>query len=265
VAQVEPLVLSSVGGAAPFSPTEFADATWRLDPSTRAYTSLVPAQVVRLLDDQGGVEALRMYDGVLIGGARTPAALLDRLEDEQVEAVTSYGMTETCGGAFYDGVALRGVTASLLDPDPEGVGRIVIAGPTVARGYLGEPMSAAFVDGRHVTHDVGRLHGDDLEVLGRLDDVVQVGGVNVATTAVEDVLGSVCDDVVVLAAPDEQWGARLTAYVVGAPMAADDSALADVVSVQLGRAAVPRRWVRLDEIPHLVNGKPDREALRALD
>ena len=55
-----------------------------------------------------------------------------------------------------------------------------------------------------------------LEVLGRVDDVVQVGGVNVAVSAVEDALRTVCADACVLAVPDEAWGSRLTAYVVAA-------------------------------------------------
>ena len=107
-----------------------------------------------------------------------------------------------------------------------------------------------------------------LEVLGRLDDVVQIGGVNVAVQAVEDVLATVVADVCVLAAPDEEWGNRLTAYVVDTldPQVSsrDDSALVALVSDRLGRAAVPRTWVRLRAIPYLPNGKPDREALRAL-
>ena len=111
-----------------------------------------------------------------------------------------------------------------------------------------------------VTADLGRLSADGvLEVLGRVDDVVQVGGVNVAVSAVEDALRTVCADACVLAVPDEAWGSRLTAYVVDAP---DDALLAAAVTSALGSAAVPREWVRLDAIPHLPTGKPDRTALR---
>jgi len=103
-----------------------------------------------------------------------------------------------------------------------------------------------------------------VEVLGRLDDVVQVGGVNVAVQAVEDLLASVSSDACVLAAPDETWGSRLTAYVVPRDATPDDDRLAALVADALGRPAVPRAWLRLDAIPHLPNGKPDREALRRL-
>ncbi len=264
VAQVEPLVLSSVGGAGPFDPQEFADLTWRLDPSLPAYTSIVPAQAARLLDDEAGLAALRAYEAVLLGGARTPPTLLARLREHHVAAITTYGMTETSGGMVYDGRPLDGVGVRVLEPGPDGTGRLALTGPTLARGYLGDDglTASTFVDGSLVTGDVGRVTDGVVEVLGRLDDVVQVGGVNVAVQAVEDLLASVSADACVLAAPDDAWGSRLTAYVVPSPATPDDDALAALVADRLGRAAIPRAWRRLDVIPHLPNGKPDRAALR---
>ncbi len=268
VAEVDPLVLPSVGGAGAFDPRAFADLTWRLDPALPAYTSIVPTQAARLLDDDAGLAALRAYEAVLLGGARTPAALLARLREHHVAAITTYGMTETCGGAVYDGRPLEGVGVRVLEPDGGGVGRLAVTGPTVARGYLGDDLltRAAFVEGAHLTGDVGRVTDGLVEVVGRLDDVVQVGGVNVAVQAVEDLLAGVSRDACVLATPDDTWGHRLTAYVVGPAEGSEpsDDALAALVADRLGRPAVPRAWVRLDAIPHLPNGKPDREALRRL-
>jgi O-succinylbenzoic acid--CoA ligase len=262
----EPEVLPSIGGAAPFSPAAFAAATWRLDPSVPAATSVVPAQAARLLDDPEGLGALRAYESVLVGGGRTSSSLRERLDSAGVAAVSTYGMTETCGGLVYDGVALPGAEVSVGDPDGDGVGRIVLGGPMLARGYVGAPGTAgpapaAFADGRLVTADLGRLVDGVLEVLGRADDVVQVGGVNVAVSAVEDALVPPAREAVVLAADDDAWGARLTAYVVDGP---SDAELAAAVERRLGRPAVPRTWVRVDALPLLPNGKPDRAALRRL-
>ncbi len=264
VAQVEPLALSSVGGAGSFDPQEFADLTWRLDPSLPAYTSIVPAQAARLLDDEAGLAALRAYEAVLLGGARTPPTLLARLREHHVAAIPTYGMTETSGGMVYDGRPLDGVGVRVLDPGSDGIGRLALTGPTLARGYLGDEALTAstFVDGSLLTGDVGRVSDGVVEVLGRLDDVVQVGGVNVAVQAVEDLLASLATDACVLAEPDDTWGARLTAYVVPSPATPDDDTLAALVTDRLGRPAVPRAWRRLEAIPHLPNGKPDREALR---
>ena len=265
MSSTEPEVVPSVGGAARFSVAEFAAATWRLDPSLPGCTSIVPTQAAMLLEDAEGRAALQAYDAVLLGGARTPPALLQRLREAHVAAVPTYGMTETSGGLAYDGLPLPGA-AFRIDEDS---GRIEVTGPMLARGYLGDPAATAeaFVDGWHRTLDAGRLVDGRLEVLGRLDDVVQVGGVNVAVTAVEDALAPLCDGVVVLAEPDDRWGARLTAYVVrpgpGVEVAAADvETMTAAVRSRLGGAAVPRAWVRLTAVPLLPNGKPDRAALR---
>jgi O-succinylbenzoic acid--CoA ligase len=266
MSSTEPEIVPSVGGASRFAAAEFAAATWRLDPSLPACASIVPTQAALLLDDAEGLAALRAYDAVLIGAARTPPALLARLRAAQVAAVPTYGMTETCGGLVYDGMPLPGAAVRVDDA----TGRIELAGPMLARGYL--DGGDLLVDGWLRTEDSGRLVDGRLEVLGRLDDVVQVGGVNVAVAAVQDVLVSHCADAVVLGEPDDTWGARLAAYVVldGDP-AADGvvpapvvEALSEAVAAQLGRAAVPRTWVRLAAVPLLANGKPDRASLREI-
>ena len=134
-------VLGGVGPLETFDPAEFADLTWRLDPDLPAYTSLVPVQVARLLEHPDGRAALQAYEVVLLGGARTPAPLLDRLRAEHIAAIPTYGMTETSGGMVYDGVPLPHVGVRILDPDPDGVGRIELTGATLARGYLGDDRS----------------------------------------------------------------------------------------------------------------------------
>ena len=144
-------------------------------------------------------------------------------------------MTETSGGLAYDGVPLPGAAFRIDDA----TGRIEVTGPMLARGYLGDDAATAeaFVDGWHRTLDAGRVADGRLEVLGRLDDVVQVGGVNVAVTAVEDVLAPLCGGVVVLAEPDDRWGARLTAYVVQPGTGRD---VADLEALGAAVGAQPR-------------------------
>ena len=76
-------------------------------PAGRRYTALVPTQLRRALDAEPG--ALAAFDAVLVGGAATDPALLDRARAAGVAVVTTYGMTETAGGCVYDGVPLAGV------------------------------------------------------------------------------------------------------------------------------------------------------------
>jgi O-succinylbenzoic acid--CoA ligase len=120
------------------------------------------------------------------------------------------------------------------------------------------------VDGWFLTSDAARLDEDGrLQVLGRLDDVVVSGGVNVPAPAVAARLREHPDVVAVevLGVPDEEWGHRVVAFVVGDLDL--DRARAWVAEVH-PRTWAPREVVRLDEIPMLGNGKPDRQRLLGL-
>jgi O-succinylbenzoic acid--CoA ligase len=229
-------------------------------PAGRRYTALVPTQLRRFLDAEP--EALRGLDAVLVGGAATDQALLDRARAEEVAVVTTYGMTETAGGCVYDGVPLDGVRVRVTDG-------IELAGPTLALGYRLDPAAtaAAFSDGWFRTRDAGTLRPDGrLTVHGRLDDVVISGGVNVAPPAVEAVLREHADvaDAVVFGAPDEEWGQRVVAAVVPAAGATPDLAtLRPWVAERLGAAAAPRELHRIAGVPALHTGKPDRRGVAA--
>ncbi|WP_217617445.1 AMP-binding protein, partial [Cellulomonas sp. GbtcB1] len=74
------------------------------------YTSLVPPQVHRLLDSAPGRDALPAFVAVLLGGAATPPGLLAAARTAGARVVTTYGMSEACGGCVYDGVPLARVT-----------------------------------------------------------------------------------------------------------------------------------------------------------
>ncbi len=175
LARTRPEVVDLYGG---FSVSAFAAATARLQPGVRHYTALVPTQLRRLLDAGSDVSShLTAYDGVLVGGAALTTELHDRARASGVRVVTTYGMSETCGGCVYDGEPLAEVDVEVRDD-----GRVTIGGPVVFAGYRLRPdlTAAALVDGRHVTQDLGRLAPDGrLEVLGRADDVIVSGGENV--------------------------------------------------------------------------------------
>lgn len=229
------------------------------------YVSLVPTQLHRLLETDA--EALRRFRTVLLGGGPIDPALRARADEAGVRVVATYGSAETAGGCVYDGYALDGVAVA-LGPD----GRIRIAGPTLFDGYAGRPdlTAEALVDGWFLTADAGRIDDDGrLHVLGRVDDVVVSGGVNVPAPAVAARLrehpGVAAAEV--LGVPDEEWGNRLVAYVVSTASTPGDLSLdaaRDWVAEAHPRSWAPRQLVRLDAIPLLPNGKPDRIALRGL-
>ena len=236
------------------------------------YTALVPTQLHRVVAGATGGSlpaALRPWrdlDAVLVGGAATPEPLLDRARELGLRVVTTYGMTETCGGCVYDGVPLDGVQVRVTD-------RVLLAGPVLASGYLGRPDldAEAFeqVDGVRWlrTPDAGELVGDRLRVLGRVDEVIVTGGRKVAPIAVEAALADVTGvgQVCVVGVPDPEWGQAVTAVVVpepGAPVP-ELAELRQAAAAALGGHASPRRLLLVDALPLRGPGKVDRAAVTA--
>ncbi|MDF1606126.1 AMP-binding protein [Nocardioides sp. YIM 152315] len=250
VAGHEPVVLDDHGS--------FAAATAALGDGPR-FVSLVPTQLHRLLTTDA--DPLRTFHTVLLGGGPADPSLLARAAAAGVRVVATYGSAETAGGCVYDGYALDGVAVALGSG-----GRIRIAGPTLFEGYDGDPALTAdvLVDGWFLTSDAGRLDDDGrLHVLGRVDDVVVTGGVNVPAPAVAARLRAHPDveAAEVLGVPDAEWGNRLVAFVVGDVPLVD---LRDWVAAVHPRSWAPRQAVAVDAIPLLPNGKPDRLSLRDL-
>ena len=226
-----------------------------------AYASLVPTQLVRLLRDGGGrpqVEALARLDAVLVGGGPLDPRVRAEAEGRGVRVVQTYGMSETCGGCVYDGVPLDGVEVRV-----EG-GEVQLRGPVLFTAYEDEPgrTAAALDDGWFRTDDLGELVDGRLRVLGRSDDVIISGGVNVPAQAVATAVAAdpAVADTVVVGVTDPEWGESVTA-VVEARDAAGLATLRDLVEP---RAWAPRHLVVVPAIPRLPNGKPDRLAVRAL-
>jgi O-succinylbenzoic acid--CoA ligase len=263
IAGLQVLCRSVLAGVAPTALTREEPLTAAVGrmPAGRRYTALVPTQLRRFLDAEP--DALRAFDAVLVGGAATDPALLDRARTEDVRVVTTYGMTETAGGCVYDGRPLDGVQVRVREAGIE------LAGPTLAVGYRLDPAAtrAAFSGGWFATRDAGTVdaHGR-LTVHGRLDDVLVSGGVNVAPAAVEAVLREHPDvaDAVVFGRPDDEWGQRVVAAVVPANGSAPDLAgLRAWVAVRLGAPSAPRELHLLDAVPTLHTGKPDRRRVAA--
>ncbi|HEX5534177.1 MAG TPA: o-succinylbenzoate--CoA ligase [Actinomycetales bacterium] len=253
---------------ASFTPAAFIAAANTLGPrsSHRRYTSLVPTQLGRLLEDRAAAKELAGFDGVLVGGASCPPPLLDRAREAGVVVHTTYGMTETSGGCVYDGEPLRDVRVR-LDEDR----RILLSGPQLARRYRGEPdlTAESFVHDETGTRwfrtsDAGALTGGRLQVLGRIDDVITTGGEKVSPAEVERVLLQLpaVRAAIVVGVPDPEWGQAVVALVEGDP--APDLAVArELVAERLGRHAAPRHLLAVGAVPLRGIGKPDRlEAAR---
>lgn len=271
----------SIGGATPFSPATFWATTQSAIRSSKAdgrplLVSLVPTQIARLIDSGSvGIEALQSYDLVLSGAAATPQPLLEKLRELGINVSVSYGMSETCGGCVFDGMPLDGVQISIASADEIQPGRISISGPVIASGYRLRPdlTAVSFIENRFITNDVGALDSAGLiHVLGRLDDIVIVGGVKVALSAVEAAIRHHQDisEVAVIDIADSDWGSIPLAYIKLRNNAQLDEnqkqklklEIQEIVATRIGRAATPRSITFVAELPMLDSGKVDRMTLR---
>ena len=227
--------------------------------------SLVPTMLRRILDlDSGPYRGLR---AILLGGAPAPAALVERALAAGLPVLQTYGMTEACsqvatvqpGQALASlgtaGLPLDGFTVGIVD------GEIVVDGPAVSPGYLGQPPRG----GPHRTGDLGWFDASGrLIVEGRKGHVIISGGENVPASTVEAAIGAHRDvrNVAVVGVPDDEWG-----EIVVAVVETDPAVLADVQRDTRRRLApheVPKRWIVVEHLPVMPGGKPDRRAIEGL-
>ncbi len=162
-------------------------------------------------------------------------------------------------------------TVAIMRPDdhalltPGEVGEIVF-GAAVPVRYWHQPEVAT--DGWYHTGDLGRIDAEGrLFVLGRLNDLVNRGGLKVSPTEVEAVLvrhPGVADGAIV-AAPDPVLGEATCACVVPADARPPDlGELRSFLGETLARHKLPDELCLLEAIPRSTLGKVDRPALRAL-
>lgn len=273
LAGTRPAVVDTGAGFQPAALARALEGALSGAASGPVYTSLVPTQLLRCLDDARATAALAGLSRVLVGGAAPPAGLMERARRAGVRPVVTYGMSETGGGCVYDGWPLAGVGVGIDEPDADGVGRVVLTGPVLAEGYLGgagRGAGAFFRPGpprRLVTTDRGRLRAGRLEVLGRVDEVIVTGGVKVEPGPVEEALAGF-DDVAqacVVGLPDPVWGAAVVAVVVaraGAVLRPEE--LRRRARRVLDGAHAPKHVLVVGHLPLRGVGKVDRRAVEAL-
>lgn len=243
------------GGGFVLTRSDLTDLAPRTGPNA---VCIVPTQLRRALADVRLTEILARFDLVVVGGAACPPELLADAARAGVRVLVSYGMSETCGGIAYDGRLLPGVEIDL------GSGRVKVSTPARFAGYLGdrELTDQVLVDGWLVTNDraewVDTPQGPRLHVLGRLDEVVISGGVNVDLAQLQQVLDRISfGQLAVIAVPDPEWGQRVV-------LAAPDGTLEqwrDRLRPVLGGPALPRQLL-IGELPRTASGKLDRAQLR---
>jgi amino acid adenylation domain-containing protein len=235
---------------------------------------------------------------LILGGEAVPAATLRRLFEARpdLRLFNHYGPTETTVGVLIQALSsssantaatleqvLAGSRVRVLDAQGRPVargarGQLYIGGAQLARGYLRAEANAAFDEDPwlagerlYASGDLACLrHDGRLQLLGRQDLQIKVRGYRIEPAEIEAALLEqvAVTQAVVVAVAGADGDAVLHGHMVVQP-APDDSAqylesLREALARRLPSAFVPGRWHLHRELPRLANGKPDRQALRAV-
>lgn len=223
-----------------------------------------------------------------LSSVRRVNATLARVLQTDTFTYAGYGMTETftlCTSAMltrrpagspagWVGPALPGWTVRIVDLDSGRtlqrgeIGRVEVAGPAMMRGYLGRDRSEYMTDdGYFRTPDCAYAGEDDcLHFSGRLDDIVRVGGANVSTSEVEELLSKHpgVRTAVAFGIPHPLLGNAMVACVVPAAEGLGPEELREWLQPQLASYKLPKLIMSVpdSEVRFTVTQKVHRPSLR---
>lgn len=261
------------GAEAVLLPGFAAARVWQTLRTARiTHLSLVPTMLAQLLDYCAEAPPATLRH-VLVGGAALSTELAEHAVQCGWPLQPTYGMSETASQvATLERLTLPWQSGQMGQPLP-GVevactadGRLKIRGPMVMAGYANPALRRGdgLEDGWFVSHDLVEISdAGELRIIGRADAVIISGGKKVHPALVEAQLLH-CPgmaEVAVIGRPDATWGEIVTAVYSGAP---DEAELLAWCREHIAGAARPRAALRVPALPHLSNGKPDRQAVRQL-
>jgi 2-furoate---CoA ligase len=232
-------------------------------------------------------ERMRSLELVMFGGAPIQPKLLERLAREWPATLRHiYGTTEIMSPLHYpeplgQSTRLRTNYGSRVrvvreggGPDdrvkPGEAGELIVdsSAAVTFQGYLNRPEATAekLREGWYFTGDVCVLREDgDVELVGRVDDVIRSGGESVYPEEVEAAFAGhpALREVCVIGIPDSKWGEMVVACVVLAKPDTPCSTLdAHLTAGPLARFKRPRAYLRVQALPRNAANKVLRKSLR---
>jgi acyl-[acyl-carrier-protein]-phospholipid O-acyltransferase/long-chain-fatty-acid--[acyl-carrier-protein] ligase len=245
-------------------------------------------------------EELSSLEVVVAGAEKLPISLCDAFEKKfGIRPVEGYGTTELSPLVSVNvppsrsrsvnieckegsvGRPVPSVSVKAVDPEtyedlPLGTpGMLLVKGPNVMKGYLGQPEETAKVmyKGWYITGDIAMIDTDGfIHITGRLSRFSKIGGEMVPHIRVEEAIQKILGfdensalSIVVTSVPDEKKGERL--IVVHTPLSMSPKEICE----RLGKIGIPNLWIpgndcflQVDAIPILGSGKTDLKAVSDL-
>lgn len=218
------------------------------------FCAMVPMQLRNSLDHLCKIRTL------IIGGASLALDLVDAVREKAVSVYETFGMTETCShialkkigdvsgnGNFEYGDYFETLPGISISEDQRGC--LVIDAPQIA-------------DQRIITNDLVEISGlHKFKWLGRLDNVVNSGGIKLIPESIESKLArELSGRFVITSVPDKSLGEKLVLVLEGQK---DIRAMKDKLKgfKGLGKYEMPRNIYTLESFPETHSGKPDRKQI----
>ncbi|MFC6991711.1 long-chain fatty acid--CoA ligase [Haladaptatus sp. GCM10025707] len=262
-------------------------------------TAGVPTVWLGLMDYLKENDAdISSLDQVIIGGSAAPEAMIRYFEDQGIEVLHAWGMTEMSpiGSVAHmkagledaddetymakrktQGLMVPGIEFRVVGDDGDEVpwngedfGELWVRGPTVTQEYFKRPDANEedFEDGYLKTGDVVTIDEDGyMKIVDRAKDVIKSGGEWISSVELENTLMANDDvaEATVIGVPHERWQERPVAFVVPAKGVDKESLKADLLA--LIEDEYPKWWVPddvmfIDEVPKTATGKFDKKVLR---
>lgn len=254
--------------------------------------AIVPASVERLYQNLGErfPEMFDRFHYMEVGAGSLSVGMKQKLLAviPGVHLYNVWGSSETGGVIFLDvtehpehiaslGKPAPDVEVAMLSGDgkraaaysPETAGRMVMKGDMQMRGYYKQPDVTAetIVDDYLYTGDLAYLTEDGyVYMLGRADDIINVGGEKVSPIEVENA-ASLCEGIrecACVGGPDPEFGQIPVLFVVPEDAQFSESAAKKFLSGRLEQYKLPKRYILVDELPRNSMKKIDRKKLKQL-
>lgn len=214
--------------------------------------AFVPSQVKYLINNP---EKLVIFDNIIIGGGKIPNRLERWLAEQGIRAFNTYGMTETCSH-----VALAPVGTT---PQPF----VALGDVTFSRDERGCLVINAphFSQKKIITNDIVNLISPtEFLWCGRIDNVINSGGIKIFPEEIEPIIGEVITNVrfFVTSQPSDKWGEELVLVLEYTSMEEGTRKEGDIrpdfidkLKMKLPSHAIPRKYIAVNRFKETSSGK----------
>ncbi len=225
--------------------------------------SLVPAQLIRLIENDEMISIMRNMKTIMLGGAPSPGWLINKSINLGLPIMPTYGCTESCAqvtgvvrGSSRHAYHTTGKVLPYRDIRISDNGIILLGGKTLFKRYLHEPVASSFdSNGFFKTADSGRFDDKgNVIISGRTDGVFISGGENIAPQEIEQALLKL-DGVItaiVVPAPHREFGLTPWAFVETLE-SFNEKDMLDNLRKHMPGYKLPKRIIRLS--PDHLQGK----------